>query len=209
MTRRRHCLALAAGLVALAGIGGPGGVRTVRAATAGPELLDAADAFRLVARLEADAVVLRWRIADGYYLYRDRIRASVEPATLAAGPLDRPRGKRKVDEIFGEVEIWRGEIVARLPLVAARRNAAGAGADRRRHVALRVVAQGCADIGVCYPPHEVTLALSTEAPEATAASASGGTVGRPGSRAWLDALDAGAAATARPPASSPTPARPR
>ena len=36
------------------------------------ELLDPDRAFPLDARMQGQDVVLHWRVADGYYLYRDR-----------------------------------------------------------------------------------------------------------------------------------------
>ncbi|MCU0869412.1 MAG: protein-disulfide reductase DsbD N-terminal domain-containing protein [Burkholderiales bacterium] len=176
MTRRdalRQFGRVAAAVLATAGVGAP-----VRAATASDvELLDAAAAFRLVARLERDAIVLRWRIADGYYLYRDRVRVTLEPPTVAAGPVRLPAGVRKHDDIFGDVDIWRGEVVARLPLAPSPREAA-------RKVAIRVTSQGCADIGVCYTPNEARLELSADAPEAAPA------VAPPRGESLLDALGA-------------------
>ena len=58
----------------------------------------------------------------------------------------------KDDEFFGRVETYRDRVVVRLPLP---RSAAG------ESITLRANSQGCADAGVCYPPHtqRVTLAV--------------------------------------------------
>ena len=55
---------------------------------------------------------------------------------------------RKKDEFFGQVEIYRGRVKVKLPLTDA---LAGA------RFTLTVRSQGCADIGVCYPPFEQAL----------------------------------------------------
>ncbi|MGB5081232.1 MAG: protein-disulfide reductase DsbD [Burkholderiales bacterium] len=107
------------------------------------ELLEPDKAFRFGARaLDAQTVEVRYAIADGYYLYRDRFQFAAEPAEVTLGPAQFPRGEVHEDKFFGKQEIYRGQLRIRLPLQAA-------GADR---VKLAVTSQGCADIGVCYVP---------------------------------------------------------
>ena len=54
------------------------------AVAAGPNLLPAEQAFRLSARvLDPSTLEVRYNIADGYYLYRDKLRMSVEPPPAA------------------------------------------------------------------------------------------------------------------------------
>jgi thiol:disulfide interchange protein DsbD len=79
------------------------------------DLLPVDQAFVLTAQASApDAITLRWRIADGYYLYRHRTSAQAD-AAFAAQPLQLPRGKAYRDEFFGDVETYRDELVATLP----------------------------------------------------------------------------------------------
>jgi thiol:disulfide interchange protein DsbD len=63
-----------------------------------------------------------------------------------------PPGKVKDDEFFGRVETYRNQLVVKLPLDAAAPS---------RSVTVSAESQGCADIGVCYPPQlqKVTLTL--------------------------------------------------
>ena len=68
--------------------------------------------------LDPTTVEARFTIADGYYLYRDKLKLTVERANLAAAPT-LPAGKMKQDEFFGNVETYRGELVVRLPLEKA------------------------------------------------------------------------------------------
>jgi thiol:disulfide interchange protein DsbD len=115
-----------------------------------PELLEPERAFFLSARaLDDRTLEAQFRIADGYYLYRDRLAFVAAPSPLAGAP-ELPPGKVKEDRFFGRVETYRGTVVVRLPLARA---AAGAA------VTLRVESQGCADIGVCYPPQSQQIAL--------------------------------------------------
>ena len=116
-----------------------------------PMLLPNERAFAFSARgVDERTVEARFVIADGYYLYRDRLKFAVEPGTLGGTSL--PPGKVKEDQFFGKVETYRNQLVVRLPLEAA---APG------RAVTVNAESQGCADIGVCYPPQiqKVTLTL--------------------------------------------------
>jgi len=109
------------------------------------ELLEPSKAFRFSAQvLDPSTVEVRYAIADGYYLYRERFRFAAEPASVALGAPQFPKGEIHEDKFFGKQETYRREVRIRLPLEAG-------GADR---VKLLVTSQGCADIGVCYVPQE-------------------------------------------------------
>jgi thiol:disulfide interchange protein DsbD len=108
-------------------------------------------AFRFSARLiDARTVEARFMVADGYYLYRDKIHFAVEPAAagLTVPPL--PEGKVKEDQFFGRVETYRGDVVVNLALRDPKPG---------QQIVIAAESQGCADIGICYPPttHRVTL----------------------------------------------------
>ena len=116
------------------------------AQAAEPELLEPEKAFAFSARVVApDAIEVRYVIAKGYYLYRDKFRFTLEPAAAAAGAPRLPPGIIKKDEFFGEVAVYRDEVRIALPVAAG-------GQDGR--VVLIAVSQGCADVGVCYVPVE-------------------------------------------------------
>ena len=115
-----------------------------------PKLLPPEQAFRLSARaLDPRTIEARFEVADGYYLYRDKMRFTTEP--IAAGDAVLPPGKAKHDAFFGDVQTYRGEVVVRVPLAHA---AAG------QVVTLHADSQGCADAGICYPPNPQTLKLT-------------------------------------------------
>jgi thiol:disulfide interchange protein DsbD len=110
-------------------------------------------AFRFSARaLSPQAVEARFIIADGYYLYRDKIHFAVEPREIGLPVPALPAGKIKVDEFFGRTETYRGSLVVSLPLHDA---------SPGQRVVVQAESQGCADIGICYPPNvqRVTVAL--------------------------------------------------
>ena len=115
------------------------------ARAAEPDLLDPEKAFVFSARVVApDAVEVRYVIAKGYYLYRDKFQFTLDPATVSAGPAELPPGLVHKDEFFGETRIFRDEVRIRLPIQA--------GSVQR--AVLTAVSQGCADVGVCYVPVE-------------------------------------------------------
>ncbi len=125
------------------------------AAAQEPKLLEPERAFAFSVRaLDPATVEARFAIASGYYLYRDRVKFSLESGALAAAPI-LPPGKVKDDPYFGKVETYRGDLVVRLPLATP---APGA------MVTVSAESQGCADIGVCYPPQrqKVTVALPAQ-----------------------------------------------
>ncbi len=123
------------------------------ASAADPKLLPPEEAFRFSARaLDANTIEARFAVADGYYLYRDKMRFAVTPDSAGLAQPRLPAGKPKEDPFFGKVETYRGNVVVTLAVPGG-----GAG----QSVVLAADSQGCADQGVCYPPtiQKVTLLL--------------------------------------------------
>lgn len=125
------------------------------AAAPARELLAPERAFAFSARaLDERTLEARFVIARGYYLYRDKIRFRVEPGALASAPA-LPAGQIKDDEFFGRVETFRSQLVVRLPL---ERPVPG------ERITLKAESQGCAEVGVCYPPQVQSITLAVPAP---------------------------------------------
>ena len=120
-------------------------------ALGGDEFLDPEIAFVLsAAAVGPDAIEARWDIAEGYYIYRDRIRfraADGSGATL--GEAGFPKGKLKDDAYFGPMEVYYDSVAARVPVVGA----VGTPVD------VDITYQGCAEAGLCYPPITKTVSL--------------------------------------------------
>ena len=109
-------------------------------------------AFKFSARaIDANSLEARWQIADGYYLYRDKLKFSLESGATAIklGAPQFPPGEIKDDEFFGKTEIYRKEIKVVLPLATPPGAPVGTAGTS---VTLKVSSQGCADYGICYPP---------------------------------------------------------
>src|SRR3954468_4391651 len=84
------------------------------------DLLEPEKAFRMTVRaLDERNIEVRFAIAEGYYLYRERFQFDVEPGAggsgFKLGTPDFPQGIRKKDEFFGEVETYRKEVAVHIP----------------------------------------------------------------------------------------------
>jgi thiol:disulfide interchange protein DsbD len=135
----------------------------------GDDFLPVDDAFRFDALPGgSDQVVLNWEIAEGYYLYKARIRITTASAAAQLGAPQFPQGQIKNDEYFGRQEIYHHELRVTVPVARA---AGGAFA-----LPLEVTYQGCAEKGLCYPPQtrSVSVNLSGGAGSAGGNSAAGG-----------------------------------
>jgi thiol:disulfide interchange protein DsbD len=102
---------------------------------------------------------LRWTIAPGTYLYRDKIAA-----TDGSGrelPVSTQPGETKDDPNFGPTEVYHGATEAIVP------GAALAGVPE-----VRVTYQGCAEKGICYPPINTVIGVPAPGLQATANAAS-------------------------------------
>ena len=111
------------------------------------------EAFKLKAYAIAPNMIrAEWKIADGYYLYKQKFKFSTKSAEVKLGEPLYPKGKIKEDEFFGKVESYRKKVVIDIPV------------ERSDKVLLDMVldteSQGCADIGVCYPPQKVSRTFS-------------------------------------------------
>jgi len=107
------------------------------------DLLEPEQAFKISARaVDGQTLEVRYQIADGYYLYKEKLKFQAEPSDVILGTPQLPAGKVKQDEYFGKVETYRHDLVIRLPYTRGTAS----------RITLKAVSQGCADVGVCYPP---------------------------------------------------------
>jgi thiol:disulfide interchange protein DsbD len=131
------------------------------------DLLPVEEAFALTASApDREHVRIGFRIADGYYMYRERFRRAAVSPGLELGEIDSPPGTPYEDEFFGHTETYREWVEVRVPILAL-----PPGADA---VELDITSQGCADVGVCYPPHRQRVRVTLPAPTPGFAFASPG-----------------------------------
>jgi thiol:disulfide interchange protein DsbD len=139
--------------------------------TADDTLLQPDQAFRFSAEVASpDRLQLNWVIADGTYLYRDKIKLSLTDARgVGIGPFVLPPGELKTgiakpDGTIGAVEVYHHGIDLTMPLVRK--------AAKPQRITLVARYQGCAERGVCYPP--IVKRVSLQLPAAGAESLSSG-----------------------------------
>jgi thioredoxin:protein disulfide reductase len=133
----------------------PGLSSVLRSATksSGDEFLQPDQAFRFDAvAAGSDRVQLNWEIADGYYLYRARIKVATTSPAAQLGSPEFPAGQFKADEYFGRQEIYTRELRVAVPVARA--------AGGTFTLPLEVTYQGCAEAGLCYPP--ITKSVSVQ-----------------------------------------------
>src|SRR5262245_42272488 len=113
------------------------------------EPLQPEQAFRFSASaIDAQTIEATWKIAPGYYMYRDKFKFTAEPAKAILGKIETPPGNVKDDETFGKVETYRDEVRIRIAVIST-----------PGPLILKAVSQGCADLGICYPPLPQTAQL--------------------------------------------------
>ncbi len=138
------------------------------------EFLKPQEAFRYTVEADQGQLTVRYEIAPGYYLYRERLGFESATEGVTIGPAALPAGEEHEDEFFGRQQVYRGELAVPLELAFD---------GPPRDFDLRLKLQGCADDGLCYPPQNWIERVSAPAgppPAAAAAAAAAGDSGRTG-----------------------------
>ncbi|KFZ38967.1 thiol:disulfide interchange protein DsbD [Shewanella mangrovi] len=104
-----------------------------------PELMPVEKAFAFEAMQDGNKVTLSWVIADGYYMYRDKLKFAASNAEL--GDIVKPAGEDHHDDYFGNQQVYRTYIEIPVALKQA-------AADGK----LSVTFMGCAEGKLCFPP---------------------------------------------------------
>ncbi|HWV03113.1 protein-disulfide reductase DsbD [Ralstonia sp.] len=133
-------------------------------ALAADDFLPPEQAFRFSAtQVDGQTVEVKFAIADGYYMYRERFAVAADPATVTLAPPDMPAGKVKFDDTFNkDVETYRHDVAFRVKAQNA-----------KAPFTLIVTSQGCADQGLCYPPMKSRFLVESAA-ASPGASTTGG-----------------------------------
>ncbi len=118
------------------------------------EFLKPDQAYSISATAKGDRIIVHWDIADGYYLYRNKFRFSSMNDSVTLGSPDLPPGKIKQDPFFGEIEIYKHGVDVELPIHIK--------GDKPSMLELEARSQGCAEAGICYPPHTQKLLVALD-----------------------------------------------
>ncbi len=141
-------------------------------AIAPEDVLPPEEVFRFEAQIRDETLVIDWQITPEHYLYQQRFGFASLTDGITLGPPEYPAGITHTDEFFGESIIYREQARIRIPIVGK--------LDGLAELLVELRLQGCADIGLCYPPQTWTTQIAL-------VSAASATLGRP--RSLLDLID--------------------
>jgi thiol:disulfide interchange protein DsbD len=113
-------------------------------------------AFQVGSRVDGNVLRVRWVIADGYYLYKQKMEIEAESPDLVVSQPSFPKGSVKTDPNLGTQEIFLQQVEG---TVAFTRSDFGA-----HPLQIKVTYQGCAEAGLCYPAITKVLFPRSAAP---------------------------------------------
>lgn len=125
------------------------------------KLIPPEQAFKLTVAETYGGLDAYWEIAQGYYIYKDKIEFIVETPGIQTTEIEFPEAEIKQDPTFGNVAVYHESFSLTVPLKRE------GPARNPLELALKVKYQGCADIGLCYPPINkiIKVNLGAEAEE--------------------------------------------
>ena len=97
---------------------------------------------------QQDELVVSWTIADGYYLYKDKIKLGGIAVSFSHPTY--PASMQIEDEFFGVSDVYFHQLTLRIPLT-----------DVSDDAVFKIQYMGCAEAGLCYPPVTKELPLMT------------------------------------------------
>ena len=120
------------------------------------DLLRPSEAFKLSTEvIDGESLRATWNIVEGYYLYLEKIDFLSNSEETGVAPFTKPAGEKKSDPTFGDVVIYRQKVSFVLPLER--------GTSAATVLSLLSKSQGCADIGICFPPRNQTVKIDLPA----------------------------------------------
>ena len=111
------------------------------------QVLKPQDAFPVEVAYQNNVIQISHQIKDGYYLYKDKISYSSLDSRILLGTTTLPEGIKYEDEFFGKTEIFRKNFTVYIPISISTGETINA-------FDIQINSQGCADIGLCYPPQK-------------------------------------------------------
>lgn len=112
-----------------------------------PNFLPVEQAFEFDFNQQDEQLVVSWTIADGYYLYKDKIKLGGIAVSFSHPTY--PASMRIEDEYFGVTDVYFHQLILRIPL-----------SDISEDAVFKIQYQGCAEAGLCYPPVTKELPIS-------------------------------------------------
>jgi len=117
------------------------------------DILEPDDAFQVSYDSQPGQFKVNWLIADGHYLYRDKMQITASDPDVITKPLLMPAGEAKEDPIFNKtLHVFHHFADATLPYQYT--------GNGDKDVTFKVKYQGCSEIsGICYPPQTKTFTV--------------------------------------------------
>jgi len=120
------------------------------------DILEPDEAFQISFDSQPGQFKASWVIAEGHYLYRDKMQITADDAAVVAKPLLMPAGEAKDDPVFNKtLYVFHQFAEATLPYQYTD--------SGDKEVTFNVKYQGCSEVsGICYPPQtkQFTVRLS-------------------------------------------------
>nr|WP_241664464.1 protein-disulfide reductase DsbD [Ningiella ruwaisensis] len=116
-----------------------------------PTFLKVEEAFGFDYEQRDGELVIKWDIADGYYLYKKQFQTATKDVSL--GEPVYPAHETIEDEFFGLSDVFFEDMQITYPIIQAAQDG---------QVKLRF--QGCAEAGLCYPPTTKVIYLDEYSP---------------------------------------------
>ncbi len=140
------------------------------------DILDPDDAFQISYDSQPGQFKVNWIIADGHYMYRDKVQILVNDPAVIPKPLVMSAGEAKDDPVFNKtLYVFHNFADAALPYQYTD--------NGDKEVTFKVKYQGCSEIsGICYPPQtkQFTVRVSPiSAAQAAAIESSSATTSEP------------------------------
>lgn len=119
------------------------------------DFLDPEKAFIVQAKMiDAGTVRLQFKIASGYYMYKEQFAFKLDTATVNLGQAAFPVGVVKHDPTFDKkMELYFKEAYITLPISTWPKD------KEASPFILTVTGQGCAVAGICYPPMDFVIKM--------------------------------------------------
>lgn len=107
--------------------------------TSNNRFLPVEQAFEFDFIQKQDELLVSWTIADGYYLYKDKIKLGGIAVSFSHPTY--PASMQVEDEFFGVSQVYFHQLTLRIPLT-----------DISEDAVFKIQYMGCAEAGLCYPP---------------------------------------------------------
>lgn len=116
------------------------------------EFLSPDVAFGLDITQENGQINANFKVAPGYYLYKQRIKFELSPTLEHKVRL--PNGDIKNDPNFGTMEVYHHDFTGNIDIEAA----------NTATVTIKATYQGCSEKGLCYAPQHKTFTINLQSP---------------------------------------------